>query len=144
MKTQRSLLLVALIVSIGLLCAGVQQLNLQHAYDGIEILTQLHAAELSTVINECATHVERPLDNARLTVEYFKIFEYSETYAKVFVVTQLEIYKAGITLPLRDRSGQFVSLLFQDGNWMCDPSRPPQLIWSDLGSADGETWPPYH
>lgn len=133
------------IVVLSLLFVGGRWLQLQFAYAEIERLTEQHGSELSSVINKSIA--DDPLsgtDGVSSRLDYFKVFEYSDYEAKVFVVISYEATQLKAPL-LRDRFGQFRYFVRQNGDWVVDQSkRPYQLVWDALGSADDETWPPYH
>ena len=145
MKTKMALLGLVL---AGILFLTVRWLQLQFAYTQIEQLTQQHSTELSTGVEACITSADNNTQKApgliaETSIEYFKVFEYSTTNAKTFVVTQDTIEKPGL-LKLNDGYGTFCYLIFRDGIWIPDPQKPPEVVWSRAGSAHGETWPPYH
>jgi|DewCreStandDraft_4_1066084.scaffolds.fasta_scaffold24716_4 hypothetical protein len=139
------------IVVLCLLFAVGRWLHLQFAYSEIERLTEQHGNELSSAVNTSVTDeitseneiaIKPELDT--IVVEYFKVFEYSESEAKVFVVIRSDI-KWPTTPPVHDRIGQFRYFIRQNGTWMVNQNkRPFELVWDTLGSADDETWPPYH
>lgn len=133
----------ALVVVASVIVGIGRWLHLQVAYAEIERLTELHESEIADTIETAVTAVQYPGSRYHEIVEYLKIFEYSQEHAKVFVVTQI--------LPvnnekgsLNDRVGVFYYLLYQNGTWNVDQTEPLEVIWSKLGSADGETWPPFY
>jgi hypothetical protein len=117
-------------------------LQLQSAYAEIEKLTAQHSADLAALVTSTLAGAQYPGSKFYESVEYFKVFEYSPTQAKVFVVERIQPTDQRAGLP-GDRAGVFYHFVFQDDVWILDPTRPPEFIWSDYGSADGETWPPY-
>jgi hypothetical protein len=130
-----------LLVALGLLVSVGRWLHLQLAYAEIERLTEQYGDALAMAINQTVMEVQHPMEGYSQSLEYFKVFDVSDTHAKVFVVIQLKINRPG--LPASERSGEFYHFVFQNGQWISDPSQPREVVWSDYGSADGETWPPY-
>jgi len=127
-------------ILLSLLFVAGRSLHLQIAYTEVEKLTEEHGQNLKAAIDEIFKEPS-PVSGLTKTLEYFKVFEYSGTHAKVFVVSR---FKGPERMGLPDdRSGVFYYLAFQNGAWIVDPTRPPEFTWSDYGSADGETWPPY-
>ena len=133
------------IVGLCLLFAAGRWLHLQIAYAEVERLTEQHGRELSSAINKSIT--DDPLSSAEgvsVRLDYFKVFEYSGDQAKVFVVISYDETRPQMPL-VRDWFGQFRYFVRQNGDWVIDQNkRPYELVWDALGSADDETWPPYH
>ena len=134
------------IIGLCLLFAAGRWLHLRIAYTVVEQLTEQHGGELSSAINQSIAD-DPQLSNSdgfSSRLNYFKVFEYSDNQAKVFVVISYEDTHWEPWM-LRDQFGQFRYFVRQNGVWVVDQSkRPYELVWDDLGSADGETWPPYH
>jgi len=61
-------------------------------------------------------------------IEYFKVMDYSETYAKVYYVSKGRY------------SGNMFIFVQKDGHWILDNW---ETIWSETGSADSFMWPLY-
>lgn len=131
-----------LTISLAVLYIGGRWAHLQFTYAEIENLTTQYSDNLAATVNDIVKSAEYPGSRYHELVEYFKVFEYSETRAKVFVVSRIEPTDDKAGLP-GDRAGIFYYLIFNNGMWVVDQSRLPQFVWSDLGNADGETWPPY-
>jgi hypothetical protein len=134
-------IIVVVIVTVLLFGIG-RWLHLQSAYAEVEGLTARHSADLASVVSSTVADVQYPGSKYYESVEYFKVFEYSPTQAKVFVVKRIQPTDERAGLP-GDRAGVFYYFVFQDGAWTLDQVKSPEFIWSDLGNADGETWPPY-
>lgn len=134
--------IIVVVIVAGLLFGMGRWLHLQSAYAEVEGLTTRHSADLVSVVSSTVADVQYPGSKYYESVEYFKVFEYSPTQAKVFVVKRIQPTDERAGLP-GDRAGVFYYFVFQDGAWALDQTRPPEFIWSDLGSADGATWPPY-
>ena len=116
-------------------------LHLQAAYAEVERLTTQHSADLTAIVSSTVESTQYPGSRYYEVVEYFKVFEYSQTRAKVFVVERILPTEYG-RLPA-DRAGIFYYFVLHNGIWTLDLTMQPDVIWSDYGSADGETWPPY-
>jgi hypothetical protein len=132
------------IVALGLLFVVGRWLHLQITYAAVEKLTEQYSSELFSVVN--TSFADDPLFKAEgvsARIDYFKVFEYSENRAKVFVVISYD--EARPKMPVfHDRFGGFRYFTRRNGNWVADSQRPFELVWDAMGSADDETWPPYH
>ena len=143
MSTKKFLIAV---VALCVLFAAGRWLHLQIAYAAVEQLTEQHGGELSAPISQSIADDPQlsGSDGFTSTLEYFKVFEYSESQAKVLVVVSYEATRLKAPL-LHDRLAQFRYFVRQGGAWVVDHSKHPyELVWDDLGSADDETWSPYH
>jgi hypothetical protein len=116
---------------------------LQLAYARIERLTERYGPLLTSAIARDIVDVKRSPVNGLgdPKLEYFKVFEYTQTRAQVFVVTRFEIETPGSST--YERTGEFYKFVLENGTWRVDTSNLPEVVWSRLGSADGQTWPPY-
>jgi hypothetical protein len=133
---------VVLATIFGVLFIAGRWLHMQIAYAEIEQLTREHSGELSGTVRTFIINAEFPGGRFKKSLEYFKIFEYSATNAKVYLVARIDSVPPDTSY--YDRNGGFLYLLFQNGAWILDPSRPYDMKWSRLGSADEEVWPPYY
>lgn len=124
---------------------------MQIAYAEVERLTNQHDSELTQAITK---YIEdkfiKPSKEYKLatpppeiSLEYFKVFEFSETNAKVFLSLRFDPVQPQSWNP-SEREGWFVYLESKDRMWIADESRKAELVWSQYGSADDETWPPYN
>jgi hypothetical protein len=128
-----------------------RSIHMQIAYTEIERLTQQHGAELTQAINKYiedkfikpSQEYKIATPPPKISLEYFKVFELSETRAKVFLSIRYEPTESKPRYSY-DREGGFAYLEFQNGMWITDENRHFELVWSRLGSADDETWPPYY
>lgn len=100
------------------------------AYAHVEQLTKQYARQVEPFIVQFASEYD-------LHVVYYKVFEYDELKAKVFVVDKQDPQmgdSAGGTFFYLERASQ-------DSEW--ELASPPDVVWAFAGSADGCTWPPY-
>ncbi len=134
-----------IIILAGIVFFVGRSIHMQIAYAEVEGLTTQHGSELSSAVNQSIAN--DPLLSAEgvtSRLEYFKVFEYSENQAKVFVVISYEATQLKAPV-MHDWIGQFRYFVRQNGDWVIDQSkRPYELVWDALGSGDDETWPPYH
>ncbi len=93
------------------------------SYIKVEILTRLHIDEFP--------HSKYPGTSTQLE----KIFHYKDEYAVLYVVTS---NSDGIC-----KEGYYLYFVKEDGKWMLNAQRSPELLWSSCGSADRLTWPLY-
>ena len=97
------------------------------SYFYIEVLTQTYAHRFAQAHFQMTDQVE-----------YLKVFEYTDHEVRIFVV---DIGKNARTNQIT-RSGSFHTFHWSNPKsaWVEDKF---DCVWSDDGSADGFTWPPY-
>jgi len=95
-------------------------ITLQFAYWRVERLTLLYGGEFAPSVTK--------LSNG---VKYYKVFEYGDLQAKLFVVKQSDT---------DHRLGSYLYFKRMPQGWEYVKG---ELVWATLGSADGWTWPPY-
>lgn len=100
------------------------------AYAHVEQLTRQYAQEIAPFVDEFSKKHD-------INIMYFKVFEYGQVKAKVFVVQKQSPHEG------KDIAGSFLYLERGDSNSDWTLARPPEAVWSLSGSADGRTWPPY-
>ena len=81
-----------------------------------EILTYKYGYQFNTIYQENTMIGE---------IEYFKVLEYSDTYARVYYVSK--------------NSGNVLTFSKKSGEWKYD--KWEQTVWSKTGSADDFIWP---
>ncbi len=109
---KKKTVLIVLILIICVLIIGIP-------YISVEIKTYKYGNQFQ----------ERYTDTNMITdIEYYKVFSYSETKAKILYV------ESG------HETGNFVWFKKEDGKWQYDHW---ETIWSENGSADGWTFPFY-
>jgi hypothetical protein len=97
-------------------------------YAVIETQTALFGAMLKPATVRTLTEIDLSSDIHRL-----KVMQLTPWRATIYTVTPcLESGKIGVTFELERRNGQWQ---YREGSW--------DVIWSDCGSADGSTFPPY-
>lgn len=82
-----------------------------------EILTWLHGDEFATAYQE----------NSMINPGYWKVLDYTDTYARVYFVTKYRL------------SGNILTFRKLDDTWVYDTWE--ETVWSKTGSADGFVWP---
>jgi len=122
------------------LLLGGRWVHLQIAYAQVEALTQRHGEEFTPDLITYIDEVYNSKDKRFHTqLEYLKVFEYTESKAKVFAAVRT----IGVSdFPMNCPEGDFFYFNKANSIWLADRSRLPDMIWS-CGSADEETWPPY-
>ena len=82
-----------------------------------EILTLMHGEEFKEAYKQ----------NTMIgDIEYLKVLEYSETSAKVYIVT------------INHSSGNILTFSKVNNEWIYSKW---EVVWSDMGSASGVVWP---
>lgn len=109
---------IALLVVVAIIFLGY--VVFQFAYWRVERLTRLHGAEFAPAVAKLSNEVQ-----------YYKVFEYGPTQAKVFIVKQSDP---------NHRLGSYIYFKRTLQGWEYVKG---DLVWATLGSADGWTWPPY-
>ena len=107
-------------------------------YLSIENQAYMHVEELTRkYAHEVEPFVEQFAGEYNLNIVYFKVFEYDQVRAKVFVVERQDPQEG------KDASGSFLHLKRSQPGGSWELASPPECVWSLAGSADGRTWPPY-
>lgn len=121
-KKARSLLF----LSLSILCFLFVLLT-GFSYFYVEVLTQTYAHRFAQAHFQMTDQVE-----------YIKIFEYTDHEVKIFVVDDSKNPVSNNWF----RSGSFHTFHWSNPKtaWVEDKF---DCVWSDDGSADGMTWPPY-
>ena len=135
----KSLRMLVLLAGCGLACLSsigiVYHAKRQAAYRQVETLTELYGDEFKTVVEE----IRSSQYSSRTEVRYFKVFEYSKSASKLFIV----VHEESVGLGTGDTGGEFVFLQRDPDSGVWDLAAPVHVVWSFYGSADGRTWPPY-
>jgi hypothetical protein len=129
-KSYRFLLGIVIVVCVCLASYGGFLLIRNRAYAQVEQLTQQYAREVAPFVTEFAKKHD-------IDIVYFKVFEYEEVKAKVFVVQKQNPQEG------KDIAGSFFYLKRSDSSSNWTLIGHPEAIWSLSGSADARTWPPY-
>ena len=131
MKAHRSIMWFTMIViCVCLVSYGGYILIRNRAYARVEQLAQRHARDVAPFVGSFAGEYN-------LEIVYFKVFEYEDASAKVFVVLKQDPHKG------KDVGGSFFHLERRDLDSDWELAKPVESVWSLYGSADGRTWPPY-
>lgn len=138
MPKSKPLRVLVLLVCCGLICmtgaVGGYYVKREMAYKRVEGLTALYGREFESVVEQ----VRLSQYSNRAEIRYFKVFEYSKSASKLFVVFHEESTGVGTG----DTGGVFV-FLERDPGHTWEVAEPIHVVWSFYGSADGRTWPPY-
>jgi hypothetical protein len=114
------------------------------AYLRVEYLSHRYGEQFGEVTKVIAN------EYAQGETEYLKVFNYSAKSAKIFMVIKADDRLAKEQMKVYDgrkiRFGCFYPVEREDpsGTWRLHDRSDEDCVWSESGSADGSTWPPYH